>query len=178
MLIQCIRKPRIMGIVASCLLVTTSLALAELTVVFDNGQARPLSDFIGPLDSGKPDTDLPYPEKMQLGAADVASLLPIRSPGLTPGNITPREHSVPFAHSFFLIGSDAISKRWLEQHREALKRTGAAGMLVDASSIEDLQAIANLADGLPITPASGSDIAKALGIRHYPVGISAGRIWQ
>ena len=175
---QCIRKRRIMGIATSCLLVTSSLALAELTVVFDSGQARPLSDFLGPLDSGKPDTAPSYPEKSQLGAADVESLLPIRSPGLTPGKVTPREHSVPFAHSFFLIGSDTNSKRWLEQHREALKRMGAAGMLVDASSIEDLHAIANLADGLPITPASGSDIAKALDIRHYPVGISAGRIWQ
>ena len=178
MLIQCIRKRRIMGIVASCLLVTTSLALAELTVVFDNGQARPLSDFLGPLESDKPDTVPPNSEKSPLGAANVESLLPIRSPGLTPGKITPREHSVPFAHSFFLIGSDAISERWLTENREALKRMGAVGLLVDASSIEDLHAIANLADGLPITPASGSDIAKALGIRHYPVGISAGRIWQ
>lgn len=175
---QSIRKRLKLGIAASCLLGVASFAVAELTVVFDNGQARPLSDFLGPLESDKPDTAPPYPEKLRLGAADVESLLPIRSPGLTPGKVTPREHSVPFARAFFLIGSDAISKRWLEQHREALKRMGAEGLLVDASSIEDLQAIANLADGLPITPASGSDIAKALGIRHYPVGISAGRIWQ
>ncbi len=176
--ILCIRKRRIMGIFVCCLLATTSVALAELTVVFDNGQARPLSDFFGPLDSGKPDTVPPYTEKHRLGAADVESLLPIRSPGLTPGKVTAREHSVPFARSFFLIGSDAISKRWLTENREALKRMGAMGLLVEAGSIEDLDAIANLADGLPITPASGSDIAKALGIRHYPVGISAGRIWQ
>ena len=178
MLLQRIQKRLSMGSVVSCLLVTTSLALAELTVVFDNGQARPLSDFLGPMDSGKPDTVPSYPEKPPLGSADVESLLPIRSPGLTPGKITPRKHSVPFAHSFFLIGSDTISKRWLIQNREALKQMGAAGLLVDASNIEDLRAIANLADGLPITPASGSDIAKALGILHYPVGISAGRIWQ
>ena len=172
------RKRLNLGFAASCLLAITSFAVAELTVVFDNGQARPLSDFLGPLDSGKADTAPSYPEKPPLGAADVESLLPIRSPGLTPGKITPRKHSVPFAHSFFLIGSDTISKRWLIQNREALQRMGAVGLLVDASSIEDLNAIANLADGLPITPASGSDIGKALGIRHYPVGISAGRIWQ
>ncbi len=55
---------------------------------------------------------------------------------------------------------------------------GAVGLLVEATSIEDLRAIAELADGLPITPASGSDIGKALGISHYPAGISGGRIWQ
>ncbi len=157
---------------------TASLAAAELIVIFDNGQGRPLSDFLSPLDSGKPDKAPKVPEKRQLGAADVSSLLPIRSPGLTPGKITPRVHNVPFAGAFFLIGSDAISKRWLKQHRKALKEVGAVGLLVAATTLEDLRAIAELADGLPITPASGSDIAKALGIRHYPVGISGGRIWQ
>ena len=156
----------------------TSLAAAELTVIFDNGQASPLSDFLGPLDLGEPERDSSSIDKSRLGAADVQSLLPILSPGLTPGKITPRQHKVPFARAFFLIGSDAVSKRWLKQHREALKKMGAVGLLVDASSIEDLRVIAALADGLPITPASGSDIAKALGISHYPVGISGGRLWQ
>ena len=160
------------------LLGITSFAAAELTVIFDNGQARPLSDFLSPLDAGETDKVPKYPENLQLGAADVELLLPIRSPELTPGKITPREHNVPFARAFFLIGSDAVSKRWLTEHRDALKQMGAVGLLVDASSIEDLHAIAELGDGLPITPASGSDIGQALGISHYPVGISGGRIWQ
>lgn len=160
------------------LLGTAAGASAELIVIFDNGQTRPLSDFLGPLDSGKSDKVPSYSQKPQLGAADVSSLLPIRSPGLTPGKITPRAHQVPFAQAFFMIGSDAISKRWLKQHRKALKQMGAVGLLVDATSLEDLRAITELADGLSITPASGSDIAKAIGIRHYPVGISGGHIWQ
>lgn len=154
-----------------------SVAAAELTVILDNGQARPMSDFVGPLSSVQPN-NTPSTEKPQLGAADVQSLLPIRSPGLTPGKISSRAHHVPFARAFFLIGSDAFSKRWLKQHQNALKQMGAVGMLVEATNLEDLRAIAELANGLPITPASGSDVAKALGIRHYPVGISAGRLWQ
>ena len=161
-----------------CLLGATTLAVAELTVIFDSGRASPLSDFLDPLDAGEPDKESPSINKAQLGAADVQSLLPIRSPELTPGKITPRDHNVPFARAFFLIGSDAVSKHWLKRHREALKKMGAVGLLVDASSIEDLRAIAELADGLAITPASGSDIAIALGISHYPVGISGGRLWQ
>ena len=157
---------------------TASFASAELTVIFDNGQARPLSDFLGALDSIKPDKAPAYTEKPQLGAADVQLLLPIRSPGLTPGKISPRAHPVPFAGALFLIGSDALSKRWLRQHRKALQQMGAVGLLVEAGSLEDLRAIAELADGLQITPASGSDIAKAIGISHYPVGITGGHIWQ
>ena len=161
-----------------CFFGTASFAYGELTVIFDNGQARPLSDFLGPLDSVQLDKVPSIIDEQQLGAADVSSLLPIRSPGLTPGKVSPRTHPMPFARALFLIGSDAFSKRWLKQHRKALQQMGAVGMLVEASSLEDLRAIAELADGLPITPASGSDIAQAIGIRHYPVGISGGRIWQ
>lgn len=165
-------------IALSCFLGTASFASAELTVIFDSGQTRPMSDFVGPLGSVQPDKVPSITQKPQLGAADVQSLLPIRSPKLTPGKISPRAHHVPFARAFFLIGSDAFSRRWLKQHRNALKQMGAVGLLVEATSLEDLRAIAELADGLPIIPASGSDIAKAIGIHHYPVAISAGRLWQ
>ncbi len=160
------------------LLGVASSSSAELSVIFDNGQTRPLSDFLGPFDSGKPENVPKYPENLQLGAGDASLLLPIRSPGLTPGKVMPRAHNVPFAQAFFLIGSDAFSKRWLKQHRKALKQLGAVGLLIEATSLEDLRVIAELADGLPITPASGADIARAMGIRHYPVGISGGRFWQ
>ncbi len=161
-----------------CLLGTASGASAELTVIFDNGQAKPLSVFLGPLNSAGADNDRAADKNRQLGAANVQLLLPIRSAGLTPGKLTSRRHGVPFARPFFLIGSDQWSKRWLHQHRNALMEMGAVGMLVEATTIEDLRDIARLADGLSITPASGSDIAKAIGIAHYPVGISGGRIWQ
>ena len=52
------------------------------------------------------------------------------------------------------------------------------GMLVQADTLEDLRTIAELADGLSILPASASDIAKALGISHYPVLISTHGIEQ
>ena len=45
-------------------------------------------------------------------------------------------------------------------------------MLVEAETLADLEAIAALAGGLPILPASASDIAAALGLTHYPVLIT------
>ena len=161
-----------------CLLGTASFAAAGLTVIFDNGQATSLSVFLGPLESAEADIKHADADDQQLGAADLESLLPIQSPGLTPGRLRPRAHNVPFASPFFLIGSDEWSKRWLVQHRTALKHMGAAGLLVEASSVDDLRDIAKLAEGLPITPASGSEIARAIGISHYPFAISGGRIWQ
>ena len=161
-----------------CLLGMPSLSTAQLTVIFDSGQTRPLSVFLGPLEATETEKEPVAAENTPLGAADLQSLLPIRSAGLTPGKLSTRRHSLPFARPFFLIGSDEFSKRWLLQHRKALKQMGAVGMLVEANSVEDLRDIAALADGLPITPASGTDIAMAIGISHYPLAISGGRIWQ
>ena len=55
---------------------------------------------------------------------------------------------------------------------------GAVGMLVQADTLEDLRRVAQMAGGLAILPASATDIAKALGIRHYPVLISSHGIEQ
>ena len=173
-----LERPVVFVVTLLCLLGTASVATAGLTVIFDTGQARPLSVFLGPLATAEVDNDPADSVSQQLGAADLESLLPIRSPGLTPGKLKSRAHNVPFARPFFLIGSDAWSKRWLVQHRKAFKEMGAVGLLVEARSVDDLRAIATLAGGLPITPASGSDIANVLGISHYPVGITAERIWQ
>jgi integrating conjugative element protein (TIGR03765 family) len=177
MLRQCLERPVVCHLTLICLLGTASLSSAQLTVIFDNARARPMSDFLGPLENTNAEKE-PAMESAPLGAADLETLLPIRSPGLTPGKLRPRTHNVPFARPFFLIGSDEFSKSWLVKHRKALKKMSALGMLVEASSVEDLRDIARLAEGLPITPASGSDIARAIGISHYPFAISGGRIWQ
>ena len=156
-----------------------TLAGAALTVIYDSGDTQPIAPFLDAFDS----TETTIPQKQvtqrpQLGAADLALLLPIRSPGLTPGTIQPKIHDRPFARPFFLIGSDTRSRQWLREHRDRLKEIGAVGMLVQADTRNDLQAIAELAAGLSVMPASASDIAKALGISHYPVLISAHGIEQ
>lgn len=166
---------RTLLVVALCLV--TEIAVAEpLTVIYDNGETKPLAKFLAPLAHVKRErASEPSPN---LGAADIEQLLPIRSPGLSPGKVPIRKHQVPFARPFFLVGSDPWSQEWLAQYRQRLLDIGAVGLLVDAGSIEDLQAIAGIADGLPITPAAGSDVAKALGVMHYPFAVSDGRIWQ
>jgi integrating conjugative element protein (TIGR03765 family) len=163
--------------VTLCLVADTSVA-EPLTVIFDNGRTRPLAEFLAPLAHIKRERTAESESSPNLGAADIQQWLPIRSPGLSPGKVEVRKHKVPFARPFFLIGADSWSQEWLTEHRQRLLDIGAVGLLVDAASVEDLQAIASIADGLPITPAAGSDIARALGVLHYPFAVSDGRIWQ
>ncbi len=81
-------------------------------------------------------------------------------------------------HPFFLIGSDAVSVQWLVTHHDTLKALGAVGMLVQADTEADVRRVAEVAQGLSITLGSGSDLAAALAIHHYPVLITPDGIRQ
>ena len=156
-----------------------AIAGAALTVIYDNGNTQPIAPFLKAFGTtNEVPQQSPVPIIPYRGAADPEAWLPIESPGLTPGPVRTRSHDQPFARPFFLIGSDTRSRQWLQDHRDQLKAIGAVGMLVQAKTLEDLRTIANLADGLSILPASGTDIAQALGISHYPVLISTRSIEQ
>ena len=154
-------------------------ATAELTVIYDSGDTQPLApslEVFEPVDPVPPQSPVATP--LPLGAADPEAWLPIESIGLTPGIVRSRAIHRPFSRPLFLIGADAQSRQWLVEHRDRLKSMGAVGMLVQADNLQDLRRVAQLADGLAILPASATDIAKALGIRHYPVLISSQGIEQ
>ena len=159
-------------------LIFPSLVSAGLTVLYDSGDTRPLVPWLDVLAPAPPPVREPAPRPPLLGAADLETLLPIASPGLTPGKVDPRPVKRPFARPFFLIGADPWSRRWLETHRAELLRIGAIGMLVQAETADDLRVIAELAGGLPIIPAPATDIAEALGLSHYPVLVSSQGIAQ
>jgi integrating conjugative element protein (TIGR03765 family) len=150
------------------------MAQAELTVIYDSGHTQSIAPLLEAFEADEVPSPLrPVIAPPPVSAADPKALLPIQSPGLTPGEVEASAHERPFARPFFLIGSDAQSRQWLEEHRDRLKALGAVGMLVQADTLEDLHAISELAQGLPILPASASDIARAMGITHYPVVITA-----
>ena len=152
---------------------------AELTVIYDSGDTQPLAPYLEvfePADHSPRQSPAMTPPP--LGAADPEAWLPIQSTGLTPEPVQSRTIDRPFSRPFFLIGADARSQQWLLNYRDRLKSIGVVGMLVRADTLEDLRTIARLADGLAILPASATDIARALGIKHYPVLISSERIEQ
>ena len=160
-----------------CLLASAS-TFAALTVIADTGQTERIAQYIEPFNAEDAMSEPPVTDKPAIGAADPETWLPIRSPGLVPGPVERRSHARPFTRPFFLVGSDPRSWRWLRKNQSRLNEIGAVGMLVQAETVGDLQAIIELARGLPILPASASDIAKALNLAHYPVLISPHAIEQ
>ena len=160
------------------------VAWAQLAIIYDSGATRPLAPLLSVFGETTPSVPPPrQPDPVgDLGAADLSRLLPIRSPGLTPGAVTRRPLRLPnngaLPRPFFLIGADELSRKWLATHRDRLKSIGAVGMLVQAESVNDVEAIARIANGLSILPASATDIAEVLGIEHVPVLISRRGIEQ
>lgn len=171
-------------------------AAAELTVIYDSGQTHSIAPYlqsIQALESQSPkviapkvntpkrSTDNPIKNIGQLGPAQISNLLPIRSPELTPGVVSIEAASqkalnrlaIGNARPFFLVGSDGLSQRWLRTRKTELLRLEALGMLIQAETEADVRRIAELGQGLPITLGSATDIAKVLGIDHYPVLISS-----
>ncbi len=173
------------------LLVLPMSAVAQLRVIYDSGQTRPIAPFlqaIQKVESRPTQIKAAYPltASRQLGPAQIGNLLPIRSPELSPGAILTKTASqdafkrlaLGNARPFFLVGSDALSHHWLKSRRAELLKLGAVGMLVQAETEADVLRIAELGQGLPITLGSATDIATALGIVHYPVLISSQGIEQ
>ncbi len=153
---------------------------AELVVLQDNGQTYPLAPFLGVL--RPPDAPPSAPAVPDLGAADPTRLLPLRSPGLTPGPVPPRPVPALYRNTLtrpvFLVGADPLSQVWLRQHRSLLLTLGAVGLLVQAETPEDLETMAAIAAGLPLLPAAATDLIDALALTHIPVLISRRGIEQ
>tara|TARA_B110000503_G_scaffold143111_1_gene242625 strand:- start:1268 stop:1831 length:564 start_codon:yes stop_codon:yes gene_type:complete len=173
------------------LLVLPMPVWAELTVIYDSGQTRPIAPYLKSIQQiesrgAKVNASNLIKERGQWGAAQINNLLPIRSPEMIPGTITSSKASrqalnrltLGNARPFFLVGSDALSQRWLIARRGELLRLGAVGMLIQAETEADVRRISALAQSLSITLGSATDIAKALGVDRYPVLISTNGIEQ
>jgi integrating conjugative element protein (TIGR03765 family) len=147
-----------------------------LPVIYYSGKARPLSDFIK-----APKLALPQvlPE-VNLAESDDFSekLFPIHTPELSPGEVMATSTQLLLPQPLFLLGCDARSRQWLSQFSGRLQQIGAVGLVVEAQSLADYQAVAALAPGLRLSPAPVSQLAQQLALRHYPVLISASRIEQ
>ncbi len=182
---QPVRPHLVLGILASLTLAPT--VLAELTVIYDSRQTRPLAPLLRPLFPNQPPAaDAASPKNQNLapastlGPADLSTLLPVQSPGLQVGDIAGRQLAPSVLarlaqgnpRPFFLVGSDEVSLRWLAHHRNTLQSLGAVGMLVQADTAEDVRSAVAAAQGVPMTLGAGDDLARALGIDRYPILIT------
>ncbi len=107
-----------------------------------------------------------------------AHMLPVRSTLLTPGAVERRVIEAPGLNPLFLVGDDERSRTWLRQHTERLRRLNAVGLVVNVESQTALDAMRRLGPGLVLSPVAADDLARRLGIRHYPVLVTATGIEQ
>lgn len=107
-----------------------------------------------------------------------ADMLPVRSAKLSPGVVVHRTIEAPGLMPFFLIGDDDISRTWLRDREATLRKLNAVGLVVNVTSLEALVALRQVVPSLSLAPVSGDDLAERLGLRHYPVLITATGIEQ
>ena len=70
-------------------LITVGRASADgLTVIYDSGDTQPIAPYLEILKDPTEGNDIEAPQIPSLGAADLRQLLPLHSPGLTPGPVT------------------------------------------------------------------------------------------
>ncbi|UJD78171.1 conjugal transfer protein [Photorhabdus luminescens] len=99
-------------------------------------------------------------------------MLPVETPELSPGPVDARPLQLPGMGALFMIGDDARSKQWLKENLVGLRKKQAVGLLVSVRDKAQLDELRQLAEGLVLAPASGSDLAQRLNLRHYPVLIT------
>lgn len=164
-------------LLASLCLVTTS-ALAQLNVIADLGgeNATPYFEGINRQEGAQSSPAVP-PAPASSADAE-AAMLPVATPELTPGDVVDRPLQLPGIGALFLVGEDEVSRAWLQVNAEQLKSRYAAGLVVNVSSLTALQALRELAPGVPMAPASGSELARRLQLTHYPVLITDAGLTQ
>lgn len=145
------------------------ISQAELTVVADLGGQSTAEYFAGINSQGE---EPPASQVLTLSTPDKASVLPIRTPELSPGPLEARSLPMPGMRSIFLIGDDDLSLRWLALRRDQLIQLNAVGYVVNVASKAAWDELQHQANGLELIPVSSSDLAVRLRISHYPVLIS------
>lgn len=102
----------------------------------------------------------------------LSAMLSVTTPEMTPGAVEDRPLQLPGIGALFLVGDDPRSRAWLQASASALLTNHAAGMIVNVNSAEAVQELRDLVPGVPLVPASGSELARRLQLQHYPVLIT------
>lgn len=153
-------------LIISAFIVFSPAALADLNVIADLGGQSTQAIFEAVNRQDTPPVTAAVPEQGE------AAMLPVITPELTPGNVTPRTLQLPGIGALFIIGDDSYSRQWLKQNARQLAARNAVGLIVNVESMASLEALRDLAPGLQLAPSSGSELARRLQLSHYPVLIT------
>jgi len=151
-----------------------TLSKRPLTVIYDNGPTASTAPYYERLRGAVNLARKKAAQPVGVPKSIAKSILPVRTPTMSPGKVEAYAVNLTqMSRPFFIIGSDSFSQKWLAKHAQKLVQLGAVGMLVQAETEADLRRIADLGPDLRIAPVNGTDVAKNLGLTHYPVLISS-----
>ncbi len=115
----------------------------------------------------------------QPGKVRVPHAFPIRTPEMTPGRVTPSRHAFTgVQRPLCVVGTDPWSQRWAANRRARLLELGAVCLVVQAKTTQDVEALRATLAPVPTIAASASDLARRLGLTHYPVLLSGEGVEQ
>ena len=160
-------------VILLCVVSPLVVHASSLIVVEDRGgvSALPYYQDLAP----EPPEQTAQPEN--IGVRGQGSF-PVHSDQLTPGQVQGRVINAPGLQPLLLVGDDESSRVWLSQRREQLQQLHAVGLVVNVASAERFAEVQRWAGGLQMVPAPSNDLAQRLGIKHYPLLITATTIQQ
>ncbi|CDH06729.1 putative exported protein [Xenorhabdus bovienii str. oregonense] len=149
---------------------------AELNVIADLGgkDASPFYESI----NAQPSHRAAKSHYFSPEVAGEAAMLPVNTPELTPGKVVNRSLQLSGIGALFLIGDDPDSRQWLSQHAAQLAQLHSVGLVVNVSTMAELQSLRVLAPDILLSPASGTELARRLQLQHYPVLITENALTQ
>ena len=165
-------------------------AYAAPVVIYDSGNSLSLIPYFKAIKlHAEADTQTqhppaaPVPANTPVTASErqqiLAKVLPVRTPELTPGLVSPKAIRLPaMLRPVFIIGADSLSVQWLQKHRQQLQGLNAKGLVVNVETQAQLNALKQLLSPLDIVAFSGASYAKQFALSHYPVLITATGIGQ
>ncbi|MBS9435070.1 integrating conjugative element protein [Photorhabdus hainanensis] len=153
------------------MMILTPCSQAALTIVADLG-GQSTAVYFDAINAQ--DNELTTSSNTEAAPPDLTEggMLPVETPELSPGSVDARPLQLPGMGALFMIGDDALSKQWLKKNLVGLRKKQAVGLLVSVRDKAQLDELRQLAEGLVLAPASGSDLARRLNLRHYPVLIT------
>ncbi|CZP77439.1 integrating conjugative element protein%2C PFL_4695 family [Legionella pneumophila] len=122
---------------------------------------------------------------LTLGHSDTSNQLDLSSPIGVPakskakfGKVDAKKIDTNAFHNVvFVIGADQLSKKWLTQHQRQLQDMQAIGFI---TNVDDFETIIQLQEQsqLPLLPVNVDPLMQLIDVKHYPIVIAEGEVWQ
>lgn len=151
---------------AALLLFAHSLPASELEVIYDSGSTFPIHAKSHQIEQQAQASQAKFAQPIPIS-------YPIETPSLKVGYEPRRTMQLPWiTQPVFLIGTDDRSQVWLRERRKQLMDLQAIGMIIQAHSENEVEAMRKIAEGIPLQVASAESLVEQLALTHYPVLIS------